>query len=93
VTVNVRLQARVTGIVQGVGFRHYTRRHAASLDITGWVRNLTDGSVQLVAEGPREDLERLLERVGDGPQGSAVRRVEADWSEASGEFVHFCVRD
>ncbi len=91
-TVNERLHARVRGIVQGVGFRYFTRESAAGLELTGWVRNKMDGSVELVAEGPRAGLERLLERVTAGPQQGSVSGVEADWSEATGEFGSFVVR-
>ncbi len=92
VTVNERLRARVRGTVQGVGFRYFTRESAARLEITGWVRNRPDGSVELVAEGPRANLELLLERVTAGPEQSSVSGVESDWSEATGEFESFVVR-
>ena len=89
--MNERLHARVRGIVQGVGFRYFTRESAARLRLTGWVRNKTDGSVELVAEGPRADLERLLELVTAGPQQGSVSGVESNWSEATGEFGSFTV--
>jgi len=90
--MNERLSARVRGIVQGVGFRYFTRESAARLGLTGWVRNVADGSVELVAEGPRADLERLIELITAGPQLSSVRGIESDWSEATGEFRGFTVR-
>jgi len=90
--VNERLHARVRGIVQGVGFRYFTRESAARLELTGWVRNIPDGSVELIAEGPRDRLESLLEALNDGPHGSAVRGVASDWLEATGEFEDFGVR-
>jgi len=90
--MSVRLHASVTGIVQGVGFRYFTRSAGTRLGLTGWVRNLADGSVELVAEGPRVSLEELLALVREGPAGSAVRHVAADWSRATNEFRDFGVR-
>ncbi len=90
--MNERLHARVTGTVQGVGFRHFTRAEAARLDLTGWVRNLSDGSVELVAEGPRDRLELLLASVRTGPPGSRVALVEPSWSDATNDFGTFGVR-
>lgn len=71
-----RLEARVTGRVQGVGFRQFVRYHARRLGLTGWVRNEPDGSVYLVAEGPRELLEQLLDAVRQGhrPRASTMCR-------------------
>ncbi len=90
--MNVRLHARVSGVVQGVGFRYFTRQLASGLGLTGWVRNIPDGTVELVAEGPRDRLEHLLDAFSEGPHGSSVRGVTSDWSEATGEFSDFGVR-
>lgn len=87
-----RLSARVTGRVQGVGFRYFTRRQATRLGLTGWVRNQPDGSVELVAEGSRDALEALLAALQEGPPTSRVTRVQPYWSEASGSFSAFNVR-
>ena len=85
-----RMTARVTGRVQGVGFRWWVRRHADALGLTGWVMNADDErSVQIVAEGEPgslDDLERLLH---DGPSGARVDSVEANRQPASGEFDGF----
>ncbi len=87
-----RLHARVYGLVQGVGFRHFVWKHARALNLTGWVRNRRDGSVEVVAEGPREALETLLAHLHQGPWGSRVDRVEATWLPATHEFLDFEVR-
>ena len=87
-----RLTARVAGRVQGVYFRAFTRNQARRLGLSGWVRNQYDGSVSLVAEGPREVLERLLVAVRRGPSGARVDQVSADWSEATGEYDGFGIR-
>lgn len=87
-----RLSARITGRVQGVGFRHFTTKRAQSLGCTGWVRNETDGSVRLEAEGPRSDLNDLLDAVHEGPRSARVEDVSATFEDPTGEFDHFRVR-
>ena len=89
---NVRLHAIVHGRVQGVGFRAATQRAAATRRLTGWVRNRWDGTVEVVAEGPTEDvraLERFLQR---GPMAAEVSRVEAEYGPVSGAFHSFNIR-
>jgi acylphosphatase len=87
-----RLSARITGRVQGVGFRNFTQMRARQLGVSGWVRNEADGSVRLEAEGPRAALEDLLEAVHDGPRTAQVQTVDADWNDATDEFDTFRVR-
>lgn len=86
-----RLHARVYGLVQGVFFRDTTRQKAGALGLTGWVRNVADGSVEVTAEGPRAALESLLEFLHAGPSQARVERVDADWSAATGDFTTFDV--
>ena len=62
-----RLQAFVSGAVQGVGYRYFAMNAAHELGVIGWVRNLYDGTVQVVAEGPRETLEEFLKHLHRGP--------------------------
>jgi acylphosphatase len=88
----VRLDARVIGRVQGVGFRYFVLDWAAALQVHGWVANESDGSVRCVAEGPRTTLERLVDRLREGPGGARVDRVEEVWLPASGGFDGFRVR-
>jgi acylphosphatase len=87
----LRLRAVVRGRVQGVGFREFTRRHAAALGLCGWVRNRPDGSVELEAEGPRSALDELLRQVRTGPRLSHVEAVDAAWQWATGEDGWFRV--
>jgi acylphosphatase len=87
-----RLRAQVFGDVQGVGFRAFVFRRALSYGLKGWVRNRPDGTVELLAEGPRAALDTLLEDVKTGPSGSTVDRVETNWEPASSEFRVFGVR-
>ena len=90
VTARERLAARVSGRVQGVGFRYWTVRQASSLGLVGWVMNRDDeNAVEIVAEGEPvalDALERLLQR---GPPGSLVENLEATRAPASGEFTRF----
>ncbi len=88
---NVRLHALVDGRVQGVGFRAFVVDMAEILDLTGWVRNMDDGKVAVLAEGPRDKLEKLLEYLRRGPRGSWVSGVEQEWQAATGEFTRFSV--
>ena len=84
------MTARVTGRVQGVGFRWWVRRQAVALNLTGWVMNADDErSVELVAEGEPAALDELERSVRIGPSGSRVESVRAERGPASGEFDHF----
>jgi len=84
-----RIHAYVKGIVQGVGFRYFVYRHAKTLGLTGYVRNLPDGRVEVVAEGSEESLRELVSLLWEGPVGSYVENVELEWSEAKNEFKDF----
>ncbi len=85
-----RLTARITGHVQGVGFRWWVRRQAEALHLTGWVMNAHDErSVELVAKGPTESLDELERRLNQGPSGARVEYVQAGRTAASGEFEGF----
>ena len=84
-----RLEIRVHGRVQGVAFRWYAQRQAAGLGLTGWVRNLPDGSVRIVAEGSRQDLQALADWTACGPDHARIDGQGISWSEASGEFSDF----
>lgn len=79
-----RLDATARGRVQGVGYRVFALREAGSLGLDGFVANLPDGSVRVVAEGPRADLEALLARLEAGPPAGFVDRVVARWEAARG---------
>ena len=79
-----RLVARVEGRVQGVGYRAFVRERAVALGLSGWVRNLPSGDVDLEAEGPRANLDRLLRDLQAGPPASRIRHVHAEWAPARG---------
>ncbi len=86
-----RLHARVEGRVQGVGFRYFVQESATYLGVSGWVRNRWDESVEVVAEGERAALERLLDALRRGPRMSFVSNVQVEWGEGTGKFVRFTV--
>lgn len=86
-----RFQATVSGRVQGVNFRYYTRQTALRHGLTGWVRNRPDGTVSVLAEGDEAALRVLLAWLHDGPPSAMVERVEARWEDASGEFRTFSI--
>lgn len=89
---HARLVASVRGYVQGVGFRWFVEREAARLGLEGWVANLADGSVEVVAEGPAAMLEQLVRRLWDGPPGSAVSDVAVRHEPARGNLGGFTIR-
>ncbi len=87
-----RLHARVRGVVQGVGFRAFTVRQGRALGLNGWARNLPDGTVEVLAEGPEPDLRQLERRLRAGPPTARVDWVDAEYSRAQGEPPGFNVR-
>jgi acylphosphatase len=87
-----RLSARITGRVQGVGFRNFTLLRARDLGLTGWVRNEPDGSVRLEAEGDPDALDDLEAALQNGPRMARVKAVDAERTDATGEFATFRVR-
>ena len=86
-----RLRLLVTGRVQRVSFRAHTQAEARRLGLVGWVRNLSDGTVELVAEGPQEALEALLAWAQQGPSLARVARADPEWGPATGEHDSFVV--
>ncbi|MCA9685775.1 MAG: acylphosphatase [Myxococcales bacterium] len=87
-----RLHLVVRGRVQGVYYRASTQDQARRLSLGGWVRNLPDGSVELVAEGPRGRLEILQDWCAEGPPAAEVTEIVPHWLVATGEFADFQVR-
>ncbi|NHA69787.1 acylphosphatase [Phycicoccus flavus] len=86
----LRVTVHVRGRVQGVGFRWWTRSRALELGLAGWARNTSDGRVEVVAEGPRASLERLVALLAvhpapEGRPGEVTSASEPRWSEAAGE--------
>jgi acylphosphatase len=86
-----RVHLVIEGLVQGVFYRVSTRDQAVRRGLTGWVRNLADGSVECVAEGEEGALQALVAWCREGPSGARVTRVAEAWSDAAGEFDRFRV--
>ena len=88
-----RVHIVVQGRVQGVGFRFFTQSAAEELDLTGWVRNRADGSVEAEAEGPRKALEAWISRLRRGPGLSLVQDVEVSWHPSAARHISFTIVD
>jgi len=71
----IQVHVFYSGTVQGVGFRYTVRHFAAEQELTGWVRNLPDGRVEILVEGKKEDIDRLLERIADRFEGYVTDRT------------------
>lgn len=84
-------RATVSGYVQGVGFRYSARREAAKLGLVGWVRNLPDGDVEVLAEGPRSAIAAFRDWLEEGPPGARVDSVEARTLVPRGGYSEFTV--
>ena len=81
----------ISGRVQGVAYRAYTEREALRHHLTGWVRNLPDGNVEAVFEGPKEVVEDMVCWCHQGPPASRVMQVEVTWKSFTGEFEDFSI--
>lgn len=84
-----RVHVLVSGRVQGVGYRWNAVMAAESLGVVGTVRNLTDGGVEIVAEGTKADLQRLINWAREGPPGARVVDLQAEWQPPTGAFRAF----
>ena len=88
----VRAHVWVKGRVQAVGFRAHVEYYARQIGVTGWVRNIGWDTVEAVAEGEREKVERFIEMMKEGPRASRVDEVKVEWEESTGEFQEFGVK-
>jgi acylphosphatase len=84
-----RLHILYSGRVQGVGFRYTARATAPGFEVTGTVRNLPDGRVELTAEGRRDELEAFQRAIRESGLGSLIKHEEVHWSDATNEFIGF----
>jgi acylphosphatase len=85
------LEVRVSGRVQGVGFRYFTHEAARRLRLTGYVRNLRDGGLRAYVEGPKGSLKEFLRLMHEGPQGGRVHDLRATWGSATGQYSTFSI--
>lgn len=84
-----RAHVVVSGDVQGVGFRYAAQRTAKSHNLTGWVKNLPNGSVEAVFEGERGAIEQMLQWCHRGPSAAEVTNVSVQWEQPTGDFHDF----
>lgn len=87
-----RVHLIISGMVQGVFFRASASSAARKLGLSGWVKNVPNGAVELVAEGEEESLKKLIGWCRTGPSGARVEQVDTKWIEATGEYEGFGVR-
>ena len=85
----VRAHVFIEGRVQGVFYRVWIREQAQELGLSGWVRNLEDGRVEAVFEGPRDKLEKMVKKCYKGPQLAGIEHIDVNWEKATGEFGTF----
>lgn len=88
----VFVRAIVHGRVQGVFFRTFVEEHAQRLGLVGYVRNLPSGAVEVMAEGERERVNKLVERLKMGPPTAIVDNVDTSWFEFTGDYSGFIIR-
>jgi acylphosphatase len=82
----------IVGRVHGVGFRYFTEASAAREGIVGWVRNMADGTVEVIAEGDAEAMDRFEGRLRHGPPAARVERVEIDDRMPTGRMIGFTIK-
>ena len=87
----LRAKLVITGLVQGVGFRSYTRNNAKSLGLKGFVRNRKDGKLEVVIEGYEKQIDDLLDLMHKGPFHSQVENIEVIWEDPTNSFKDFTV--
>ncbi len=81
----------ISGFVQGVGFRHFIRSQARELGLTGWVKNVPDGSVEAAFQGPKEKIEEIIKHCKRGPFLSEVEKVDVKWEKIEEKFDDFVI--
>lgn len=79
----------ITGYVQGVGYRQFVRTHARQLGLTGWVQNLPDGSVEVMVQGDKKDIEDLIQECRKGPFLAQVKDIKIEWQDIINRFSDF----
>ena len=82
---------KIYGKVQGVFFRDSSRAEAKELDLCGWAKNQTDGTVEIMAEGEDKDLIKFIEWCKYGPDHAEVEKVDIKWSKFTGQFDDFFI--
>ena len=86
---NLTVNMKITGKVQGVGFRYFVFKQAQELGILGWVNNKPNGDVEALAQGEKADLERFIAKVKEGPSFSRVEDVSLNWVNEADQYFGF----
>jgi len=86
--VKKRIHLKIHGQVQGVSFRHYTKQVANKLNLTGWVKNNSDGTVELIVEGEEQAINKLKQACQKFPSAK-IDKIEENWSTCKNEFSAF----
>lgn len=87
----IRIEALIGGVVQGVGFRYFVMKNAQRLNLAGYVKNLPSGKVQTVAEGPEWAVEELVKKLRMGPSSASVSELNVERRDPKGNFQSFNV--
>lgn len=87
--MDARAHIIVSGMVQGVGYRFFVSRAARRMKLTGWVKNLLNGEVEIEVEGPKGLIESLIKELPSGNPSAVVRNVEVDWQKPIGKYDDF----
>lgn len=82
----------IEGKVQGVGFRYFTKTGAQEMGLKGWVKNLADGRVEAVFEGPKEKVMTMVEKCQKGPRAGRVESIDLQWEEIDKKLTEFSVK-
>lgn len=84
---------KIYGAVQAVGFRYYAEKIAANLNLTGYVKNASDGTVEILAQGNKENLEKLITWASRGPKLAQIEKTEVEWREATKVHSRFLIAE
>ena len=87
----VRAHVYIKGRVQGVFYRDWTSKQAHDLGLTGWVRNMEDGRVEAIFEGPKKKVNEMIEKCNEGTKLAKVAHIDVIWEDTTGEFEGFNV--
>ena len=86
-----QVHVQIIGSVQGIGYRQFAKKEARRRDITGWVRNLPDGSVEALLQGEKADLDGLLKKLKQGPFMADVKDMQIDWEDMEEQLSDFVI--
>jgi acylphosphatase len=90
-TIVIKAHVFVEGKVQGVVYRSWVKRMAEELKVNGWVKNLDDGRVEAIFEGPREKVDELIELCKIGSEQAKVKHVDVIFEDPDGDYVQFVI--